>query len=181
MLTWYLMLAERLPLRESLAAADGWGGDAYVGFERGGDSCARIAYTGRTTAATRPRCTTTSVAGSPRHRARPPPSSGDELPAAVRVVRPRHVRRRRPRRVGEGGQPGGHAHLPGPGDPALRCACGGVALPGRAAGRRVPRRQAGRPEVRRRRPGGRRTGRPGRRRMPLTGSGVPPRRAVGGG
>ncbi len=51
-LTWYLMLAERLPLRESLAAADGWGGDAYVGFERGGDSCARISYTGRTTAAT---------------------------------------------------------------------------------------------------------------------------------
>ena len=47
-LTWYLMLAERLPLSEALAAADGWGGDAYVAFERHHRSCARITYTGRT-------------------------------------------------------------------------------------------------------------------------------------
>jgi hypothetical protein len=45
-LTWYFMLAERLPLQQALAAADGWGGDAYVGFERDGTTCARIAYTG---------------------------------------------------------------------------------------------------------------------------------------
>jgi hypothetical protein len=47
-LTWYLMLAERLPLKDALAAADGWGGDAYVAFERKGTSCARMAYDGRT-------------------------------------------------------------------------------------------------------------------------------------
>ncbi len=45
-LTWYLMLAERLPLREALAAADGWGSDAFVAFERDGDSCARVNYSG---------------------------------------------------------------------------------------------------------------------------------------
>ncbi len=47
-LTWYFMLAERLPLLDALAAADGWGGDAYVAFERDGDSCARMAYAGDT-------------------------------------------------------------------------------------------------------------------------------------
>ena len=47
-LTWYLMLVERLPLRDALAAADGWGGDAYVAYERDGDSCARTAFRGRT-------------------------------------------------------------------------------------------------------------------------------------
>jgi len=47
-LTWYLMLAERLPLRDALAAADGWGGDAYVAFERHGESCVRTTYRGRT-------------------------------------------------------------------------------------------------------------------------------------
>ncbi|MEO7351997.1 MAG: hypothetical protein ABIW17_08875, partial [Marmoricola sp.] len=47
-MTWYFMLAERLPLQEALAAADGWGGDAYVGFQHDGDSCGRITYTGRT-------------------------------------------------------------------------------------------------------------------------------------
>jgi hypothetical protein len=52
-LTWYFMLAERLPLRDALAAADGWGGDAYVAFERGGSSCARVAYAGDTARDTR--------------------------------------------------------------------------------------------------------------------------------
>ena len=47
-LTWYLMLAERLPLLDALEAADGWGGDAYVAFERDGDSCARMTYVGDT-------------------------------------------------------------------------------------------------------------------------------------
>ncbi|MBV9832354.1 MAG: hypothetical protein JOZ82_12235, partial [Marmoricola sp.] len=51
-LTWYLMLAQRLPLREALAAADGWGGDSYVGFDRAGTSCARVDYTGRSPADT---------------------------------------------------------------------------------------------------------------------------------
>lgn len=47
-LTWYFMLAERLPLTEALAAADGWGGDAYVGFERNGTTCARMDFAGET-------------------------------------------------------------------------------------------------------------------------------------
>jgi hypothetical protein len=46
--TWYLMLAERLPLLDALAAADGWGGDAYVGFKSDGNACARMAYVGDT-------------------------------------------------------------------------------------------------------------------------------------
>jgi hypothetical protein len=45
-LTWYLMLADRLPLKEALAAADGWGGDSYVAFQRGQKTCARLAYRG---------------------------------------------------------------------------------------------------------------------------------------
>jgi hypothetical protein len=47
-LTWYFMLAERLPLQQALAAADGWDGDAYVAYVHGGTSCARMAYIGRT-------------------------------------------------------------------------------------------------------------------------------------
>jgi hypothetical protein len=47
-LTLYFMLAERLPLEQALAAADGWGGDAYVGYERAGTACARVAVAGKT-------------------------------------------------------------------------------------------------------------------------------------
>ena len=47
-LTWYFMLAERLPLQEALAAADGWGGDSYVSFQRGDQTCARLSYEGET-------------------------------------------------------------------------------------------------------------------------------------
>lgn len=48
MVTWYLMLAERLPLVDALATAEGWGGDEYVGFERRGNSCARMVFAGDT-------------------------------------------------------------------------------------------------------------------------------------
>lgn len=48
LLTWYFMLAERLPLLDALTIADGWGGDAYVDFTRDGVTCARIAYRGDT-------------------------------------------------------------------------------------------------------------------------------------
>ena len=51
-LTWYVTLAQRLPLPEALAAADGWGGDAYVGYQHDGTTCVRAAYTGRTPADT---------------------------------------------------------------------------------------------------------------------------------
>ena len=47
-LTWYVMLAERLPLLEALDAVDGWGADAYAGFERDGVTCVRVRYEGDT-------------------------------------------------------------------------------------------------------------------------------------
>jgi hypothetical protein len=47
-LTWYLMLAERVPVRTALRAADGWGGDAFVAYDQAGTSCVRADYTGRT-------------------------------------------------------------------------------------------------------------------------------------
>jgi hypothetical protein len=51
-LTTYLMLAQRLPLRDALAAADGWDGDAYLAFTRGGNTCVRVSYAGDTSAGT---------------------------------------------------------------------------------------------------------------------------------
>ncbi|MGH3507769.1 MAG: hypothetical protein ACRDO2_11250 [Nocardioidaceae bacterium] len=47
-LMWLFVLAERIPLDQALDAADGWDGDAYVGFERGGDTCVRVRYRGET-------------------------------------------------------------------------------------------------------------------------------------
>ncbi len=47
-LTWYLMLAERLPLADALEATDGWGGDGYVAYETDGKTCARMKFTGST-------------------------------------------------------------------------------------------------------------------------------------
>lgn len=47
-LTWYFMLAERLPVTTALRSADGWGGDAYVAFSRKGTSCVRADYRGAT-------------------------------------------------------------------------------------------------------------------------------------
>jgi hypothetical protein len=41
-LSWYVLLAERIPLVAALDAADGWGGDSYVAFERDDRSCVRI-------------------------------------------------------------------------------------------------------------------------------------------
>lgn len=43
---WLLLLAERVPVEQALTAADGWGGDAYVAYEKGGTSCVRIDYRG---------------------------------------------------------------------------------------------------------------------------------------
>lgn len=40
----YLMLAERIPVRKALAAADTWKGDAYLGFKRKNALCARVEY-----------------------------------------------------------------------------------------------------------------------------------------
>jgi len=51
-LTWYFMLSEHMPAQDALAAADGWGGDAYVVYDHAGTSCVRAAYAGRTAADT---------------------------------------------------------------------------------------------------------------------------------
>jgi hypothetical protein len=51
-LSWYFMLAERLPLAQAMAAADGWGGDAYVAYDRGDSTCAELSFAGRTPADT---------------------------------------------------------------------------------------------------------------------------------
>lgn len=45
-LTWFLLLAEHLDPRQALASTDGWGGDAYVAFERDGRACVRSAFRG---------------------------------------------------------------------------------------------------------------------------------------
>ena len=45
--TWYLMLAERIPETDALAAVDGWAGDSHVAFRRGGRSCVDLRYAGR--------------------------------------------------------------------------------------------------------------------------------------
>jgi hypothetical protein len=45
-LTWYVLLAERIPLLDAFDAADGWGGDSYVAFEREGVTCLRAHYVG---------------------------------------------------------------------------------------------------------------------------------------
>ena len=43
-LGWLVVLAERLPAKQAFVAADGWGGDAYVAFERDDVSCIRVNY-----------------------------------------------------------------------------------------------------------------------------------------
>ena len=45
---WMLLLAERIPVKRALTAADGWGGDGYVAFERDGVACVRVDYRGDT-------------------------------------------------------------------------------------------------------------------------------------
>jgi len=47
-IAWYVMLAQRIDSREALGAVDGWGGDAYVAYDRDGTVCVRIAYRGDT-------------------------------------------------------------------------------------------------------------------------------------
>ncbi len=45
-LSWLVVLAERIPAKAAFEAADGWGGDAYVAFERDDVSCVRVDYEG---------------------------------------------------------------------------------------------------------------------------------------
>jgi hypothetical protein len=47
--SWYLILAARIDPDLALAAADGWGGDAYAFIERGGNVCVEARFVGDTT------------------------------------------------------------------------------------------------------------------------------------
>jgi hypothetical protein len=47
-LGWLMLLSERLPNKQALTAADGWGGDSYTAYERDGTSCVKIDYRGDT-------------------------------------------------------------------------------------------------------------------------------------
>jgi hypothetical protein len=48
----YIVLAQGLPPTRALAAADAWGGDAYVQYDHGGRTCMTISIAGRDTAGT---------------------------------------------------------------------------------------------------------------------------------
>jgi hypothetical protein len=45
----FLLLSERIDPLEALSAADGWGGDAYVVYDRGGTACMDLAVRGDST------------------------------------------------------------------------------------------------------------------------------------
>lgn len=45
-LSLYFMLAERMPVLDALTAIDGWNGDSFVAFDRGGRTCVRSAVRG---------------------------------------------------------------------------------------------------------------------------------------
>lgn len=49
----YLVLAERMPAAQALAAADGWGGDQYISYTAKGLACVESAFTGQNATATR--------------------------------------------------------------------------------------------------------------------------------
>ena len=155
-LTWYVMLAQRLPLPQALAAADGWGGDAFVAFQHDGTTCVRADYTGRTPADTARMYT--ALLG---WQAAAPGTSATVSRAGgvvrIPVVRPRRCGRRR-----EGRRPGSHrARGRDPGrhrgrSDASRTPAVGGALHGRPDGRDLHRGRAEQPDLR---PGARRPGR----------------------
>jgi hypothetical protein len=43
-ISWLLLLAERLPSARALDAAQGWGGDTFVTYDRDGTSCVKLVY-----------------------------------------------------------------------------------------------------------------------------------------
>ncbi|HWU32526.1 MAG TPA: hypothetical protein VN108_06610, partial [Marmoricola sp.] len=48
----YLVLAERIPTTQALAAADSWGGDQYASYTENNRTCVQDAFTGQTTQGT---------------------------------------------------------------------------------------------------------------------------------
>ena len=43
-LTWLMVLSERLPAQQALAATDGWGGDSYAAYDLNGASCVTVNF-----------------------------------------------------------------------------------------------------------------------------------------
>ncbi len=104
------MLSERLPLQDALTTVDGWGGDSYVGFERKGNYCARLAYKGDT-----PQDTKRMLSALRRWGAAAPGSPTKVSRAgnagALRDLRSRQDRQGGQGRVGGCGQPRPHQDL----------------------------------------------------------------------
>ncbi len=46
--SWFFVLAERIDPLVALRAVDGWGGDAYVAYDKGGSTCIRLNWRGDT-------------------------------------------------------------------------------------------------------------------------------------
>ncbi len=132
-LTWYVTLAQRLPLPQALAAADGWGGDAYVGYQHDGTTCIRAAYTGRT-----PADSTRMYTALQGWRAAAPGAgalvsrSGDVV--RLPVLRPAGRGGCRPRRRAGRHRPGSHPDRHRGRPPALGAPEGRGALHGRSDG-----------------------------------------------
>ena len=108
-LTWYFMLAERLPLQEALAAADGWGGDSYVAFQRGDQTCARLSYEGETSQDTTRMLHRPSAVDRRSRRGGSAQVKRDGKLAAARVLRPGNHGPRRQGRVRGRHHPRRHA------------------------------------------------------------------------
>ena len=86
-LGWLLLLSERIPVEQALTAADGWGGDAYVAYDKSGSQL----RADRLPSATPPR--RHADEGALRRLGgqsaqEPGQRVVERLPAAVRVVRP---------------------------------------------------------------------------------------------
>ena len=111
-ITWMLVLAERIPVKQALEAADGWGGDSYAAFERDGVSCVKLDYVGDAAHRSRPDAGRPGSVGGPLtqgHRTRAP----RRFEADLRVVRRRRGRRPGGDRLLERrGGTGAHPHLP---------------------------------------------------------------------
>ena len=174
--TWLFMLAERLPPLRAIDAADGWGGDAYVAFERDGVSCVRINYQGDTK-----RDTAEMASGLKDWMASLPDTAAnvrqDHRVLVFESCDPGRKASRGPELVGRGARPRAHPDLP-------------VFGPRRPGGRRVLPVRVGPPDPqllgrgagpdRRARRGHDRSGRGGRRALPLIchdgGDGIAPDR-----
>ena len=116
-MTWLLMLGARIDPHVALRATDGWGGDAYVAYERGGTTCVRVAYVGETPDDTAANGVRSGRVGG-RHAAGVGIGATHRRSASRQRLRPGrgHRRRVRPRRRADtcpaGGSVGDHPRVP---------------------------------------------------------------------